>query len=288
MRKSPKVSIIVPCYNQAEYLPETLNSVLAQTYSNWECVIVNDGSPDNTDTIAKEYLKKDNRIKYVYQENKGLATARNTGIANSTGEYILPLDADDLIAPTYIEKAIDRFSQFPETKLVYCKGHTFGSSNHPMVLADYDYDTFIWGNCIFCSALYRRSDYDKTPGYNANMVYGLEDWDFWLYLLKKDDVVYRIDEVLFYYRVKETSMVKELVSHHLEDNLIQLCKNHPDIYKPYNNRLVLYHSYLEEIERLKKEINKIQSSRAYRLGKTIAKPFFYIKKERIEASKLLI
>ena len=173
---TPVISIIVPCYNQAEYLPETLNSVLAQTYSNWECVIVNDGSPDNTDTIAKGYLKKDNRIKYVYQENKGLATARNTGICNSIGEYILPLDADDLIAPTYIEKAIDRFSQFPETKLVYCKGHTFGSSNHPMVLADYDYDTFIWGNCIFCSALYRRSDYDKTPGYNANMVYGLEDW----------------------------------------------------------------------------------------------------------------
>lgn len=274
---TPVISIIVPCYNQAEYLPETLNSVLAQTYSNWECVIVNDGSPDNTDTIAKEYLKKDNRIKYIYQENKGLATARNTGICNSIGEYILPLDADDLIAPTYIEKAIDRFSQFPETKLVYCKGHTFGSSNHPMVLADYDYDTFIWGNCIFCSALYRRSDYDKTPGYNANMVYGLEDWDFWLYLLKKDDVVYRIDEVLFYYRVKEVSMVKELVSHHLEDNLIQLCKNHPDIYKPYNNRLVLYHSYLEEIERLKKEINKIQSSRVYRLGSALKRPFSCIK-----------
>lgn len=274
----PLVSIIVPCYKQAEYLPETLDSVLSQTYPNWECVIVNDGSPDNTEEIANLYLEKDNRIKYVSQENKGLATARNAGIANSQGEYILPLDADDLIAPTYIEKAIERFTQHPETKLVYCKGHTFGNSNSPMNYVDYNYDTFIWGNCIFCSAVYKRSDYNQTNGYNPNMVHGLEDWDFWLSLLKKDDVVYRIDEVLFYYRVKETSMVKELVSHHLENNLIQLCRNHPDIYEPYKDKIVLYHSYLEEIERLNKDINKIQSSRAYRLGKFMSKPFSWLNK----------
>jgi glycosyltransferase involved in cell wall biosynthesis len=272
------VSIIVPCYKQAEFLPETLDSVLKQTYPNWECIIVNDGSPDNTEEIANIYLEKDSRFKYVNQENKGLATARNVGIINSNGEYLLPLDADDLIAPTYIEKAINHFTNFPETKLVYCKGETFGKTNGPMQFVDYNYDDFIWGNCIFCSALYRRSDYDKTDGYNANMVHGLEDWDFWLSLLKKDDIVYRIEEVLFYYRVKETSMVKELVSHHLEDNLIQLCRNHPDIYEPYNDRLVLYHSYIEEIESLKENINKIQSSRAYRLGKFLTKPFSLFKK----------
>ncbi len=272
------VSIIVPCYKQAEFLPETLDSVLKQTYPNWECIIVNDGSPDNTEEIANIYLEKDSRFKYVNQENKGLATARNVGIINSNGEYLLPLDADDLIDPTYIEKAINHFTNFPETKLVYCKGETFGKTNGPMQFVDYNYDDFIWGNCIFCSALYRRSDYDKTDGYNANMVHGLEDWDFWLSLLKKDDIVYRIEEVLFYYRVKETSMVKELVSHHLEDNLIQLCRNHPDIYEPYNDRLVLYHSYIEEIESLKENINKIQSSRAYRLGKFLTKPFSLFKK----------
>ncbi len=274
----PLVSIIVPCFKQAEYLSEALDSVLSQTYPNWECVIVNDGSPDNTEEIANLYLEKDNRIKYVSQENKGLATARNAGIANSQGEYILPLDADDLIAPTYIEKAIERFTQHPETKLVYCKGHTFGNSNSPMNYVDYNYDTFIWGNCIFCSAVYKRSDYNQTNGYNPNMVHGLEDWDFWLSLLKKDDVVYRIDEVLFYYRVKETSMVRELVSHHLEENLIQLCRNHPDIYEPYKDRLVLYHSFQEEVERLNKEINKMQSSKAYCLGKSISRFFSWLTK----------
>ena len=273
------ISIIVPCYNQAKYLPETLDSVLAQTYQNWECVIVNDGSPDNTDEVAKKYLEKDQRIKYVFQENKGLATARNVGISNTTGEYILPLDADDIIAPTYIEKAIARFIENPETKLVYCKGQTFGKSNNLMNLVDYDYNTFIWGNCIFCSAVYKRSDYNKTNGYNPNMVHGLEDWDFWLSLLKENDVVFRIDEVLFYYRVKDTSMVKELVSNHLEENLIQLCRNHPYIYEPYYDRLVLYHSYMEEINQLKQEISKIQSSRAYHLGKSLLRPLKWIKNQ---------
>lgn len=278
-KNTPKVSVIVPCYKQAEYLPETLDSVLAQTYPAWECIIVNDGSPDNTDAIAKAYLEKDIRFKYCYQENQGLASARNNGIVNSTGEYILPLDADDMIAPTYIEKAIVRFKQYPETKLVYCKGHTFGESNHPMDLVDYNYDTFIWGNCIFCSAVYKRSDYDQTNGYNPNMAHGLEDWDFWLSLLKKEDHIFRIDEILFYYRVKENSMVKDLVSHHLEENLIQLCRNHPDIYKPYYDRLVLYHSYTEETERLKKEISNIQNSNAYHLGKLLLKPLKLFKRK---------
>lgn len=278
-KNTPKVSVIVPCYKQAEYLPETLDSVLAQTYPAWECIIVNDGSPDNTDAIAKAYLEKDIRFKYCYQENQGLASARNNGIVNSTGEYILPLDADDMIAPTYIEKAIVRFKQYPETKLVYCKGHTFGESNHPMDLVDYNYDTFIWGNCIFCSAVYKRNDYDQTNGYNPNMAHGLEDWDFWLSLLKKEDHIFRIDEILFYYRVKEISMVKDLVSHHLEENLIQLCRNHPDIYKPYYDRLVLYHSYTEETERLKKEISNIQNSNAYHLGKLLLKPLKLFKRK---------
>lgn len=278
-KNTPKVSVIVPCYKQAEYLPETLDSVLAQTYPAWECIIVNDGSPDNTDAIAKAYLEKDIRFKYCHQENQGLASARNNGIVNSTGEYILPLDADDMIAPTYIEKAIVRFKQYPETKMVYCKGHTFGESNHPMDLVDYNYDTFIWGNCIFCSAVYKRSDYDQTNGYNPNMAHGLEDWDFWLSLLKKEDHIFRIDEILFYYRVKENSMVKDLVSHHLEENLIQLCRNHPDIYKPYYDRLVLYHSYTEETERLKKEISNIQNSNAYHLGKLLLKPLKLFKRK---------
>ncbi len=278
------VSVIVPCYKQAEYLGETLDSVLKQTYSNWECVIVNDGSPDNTEEVAKLYCKKDSRYRYVSQHNKGLSSARNTGINNSKGKYILPLDADDIIDSTYIEKAVSHFIQFPDTKLVYCKADRFGKDNRDWELPSYEYECFIWDNCIFCSAMYRRCDYDKTNGYNENMVHGLEDWDLWLSLLKPEDNVYRIDEVLFHYRVKEVSMLTKLAKHE-ESSMIQLYKNHREIYEPYLREYcerIIYNKRekeeLMELRSLRIRYEKISTSFAYRLGKTILKPISCIKK----------
>lgn len=278
------VSIIVPCYKQAEYLAETLESVLAQTYQNWECVVVNDGSPDNTDEIANRYVAKDNRFKYVWQENGGPSRARNAGIANSTGDYVLPLDADDLISPGYVEKAVDSLSRFPEIKLVYSKVDMFGSENGLLKLEEYDYEKFIWKNCIVCTAMFRRADYDQTNGYNENMVHGDEDWDFWLSLLKKDDDVYRIDEVLFHYRIKDKSRTTDLKQGHLDETWIQLCKNHPEVYAPYYNQIIIFHNKMEEglkiVEEnlfLKNELDRVHSSHAYRIGKFILKPFSWLR-----------
>ena len=273
----PLVSIIIPCYNQAEYLSETLDSVLAQSYPNWEGVIVNDGSTDKTDEVAGCYCKKDPRFKYVKQENKGLSSARNTGIARSSGEYILPLDSDDIIAPTYLEKIVSYFLSSPEAKLVYCKAKKFGKVNCYWNLPQYDYNSFIWNNCIFCTAMFRRVDYDMTKGYNENMKNGYEDWDFWLTLLKKEDIVYRVDEVLFYYRVKEKSMVTESSSRYLNENLLLVCRHHPDIYEPYKDRIVMYYQQLEKIPELQSELESVYSSHAYRLGKFLLKPLSWIK-----------
>lgn len=270
-----KVSIIVPCYNQANYLPETLDSVLAQTYTDWECVIVNDGSPDNTDEIARRYLEQDSRFKYIEQSNKGPAAARNNGIENSFGEFILPLDSDDLIAPTYLEKAVEVFNRNIDTKLVYCKADKFGLVNEPWVLDDYNYNTFIWKNCIFCTAMYKRSDYLRTGGYNVNMTHGLEDWDFFLSLLGKDDIVHRIDEVLFHYRTKRVSRDKEWLETTFDETLIQLCDNHPDVYDSFKNRIVLYHHKLQWLQGLK---GSIENSYSYRLGRLLLKPFFWLKR----------
>ena len=89
-----KVSIIIPCYNQAEFLEETLGSVLKQTHTNWECLIVNDGSTDVTEKIAQQFISKDQRFKYFFKENGGLSSARNYGLDQSTGNYIQFLDSD--------------------------------------------------------------------------------------------------------------------------------------------------------------------------------------------------
>ncbi len=103
----PLVSIIVPCYKQAQYLPDALQSVLTQTHTNWECIIVNDGSTDNTESVATEWVTKDNRFKYIKQENTGLSSARNTGLRVAMGEYIQLLDADDILEKNKLADQLD-------------------------------------------------------------------------------------------------------------------------------------------------------------------------------------
>ena len=110
MENNKIISVVIPCYNQAEFLPETLDSLIAQDYRDWEGIIVNDGSLDNTEEVALTYLKKDRRLKYIKKENGGLSSARNCGIEHASGEFILPLDSDDIIKPEYLSKAIEAFS----------------------------------------------------------------------------------------------------------------------------------------------------------------------------------
>ncbi|RCW30040.1 glycosyltransferase [Marinilabilia salmonicolor] len=108
---NPLVSIIVPCYNQANFLGETLESVLNQEYFYWECIIVNDGSTDDTENVAKSFLEKDKRFKYIKKENGGLSSARNIGIINCTGQYIQFLDSDDLLSSMKIKTQIETFQK---------------------------------------------------------------------------------------------------------------------------------------------------------------------------------
>ena len=285
-----KVSIIVPCYCQAEYLPETLDSVMAQSYENWECVIVNDGSPDNTEDVAQAYCQRDNRFKYVYQSNQGLAVARNTGVAHSNGTFILPLDSDDWIDATYVEKAVKCFEREPGLKLVYCKAALFGAETGLWDLPEYHYHKLLWKNCIFCTAMYRKVDYEKTRGYNPNMRYGFEDWDFWLSLLSETDRVCCLDEPLFHYRVKESSMLKDLKDSRLEATYIQIYNNHKALYEPfmtdYQERIIYVRELLLEKKNLERElsnardeIDRLHATRAYNLGKSLLKPFSIFKRK---------
>ncbi len=113
------VSIIIPAFNYAHFLPETLDSVRNQSLGSWECIIVDDGSTDATEEIAAQYLAADHRFKYIYQENKGLAAARNTGITRAQGTYIQLLDADDLLEANKLLVQSDFLNEHPEVDIVY-------------------------------------------------------------------------------------------------------------------------------------------------------------------------
>ncbi len=267
------VSIIVPCFNQAIYLPETLDSVLAQTYPDWECIIVNDGSLDNTEIVALGYCQKDSRFKYVVQPNQGLASSRNNGIKVSHGTYILPLDADDIIKPTYVGKCVSVLDNDELCKLVYSKAEKFGVENGLWDLPKYKYEDFIWENCIFASSMYRRKDYDKTIGYNPNMKYGLEDWDFWLSLLSKEDKVVQIPECLFRYRTHKLSM-RVALKNNISQMFVQIYQNHPGRYENYVPNLVVYYNNSLWLE---KELWRVRSSFSYRLGHSLLEPIRFIR-----------
>ena len=204
-KQKPLVSVITPCYNAGQFIAETLDSVIAQTYTNWECIVVNDGSVDNSEKVVLDYSKRDSRIKYLSQENQGPSVARNNGISISMGEYILPLDADDLIDSTYMEKAMKHFELYPKTKLVYSRADKFGQESGEWKLPKYSYDMLIRSNCIFATAFFKRKDFDAVVGYNPDMKTGLEDYELWLELLRPNDIVYQIDEILFHYRIRNVS-----------------------------------------------------------------------------------
>ena len=118
---NPKISIVIPIYNTAKYLPKCLDSILNQTYKNLEIILIDDGSTDNSGKIADDYAKKDPRIKVIHQKNAGQSTARNAGIKKATGEYISFIDADDEIRPDFIEKLLHAYNK--DTAITVCGIH---------------------------------------------------------------------------------------------------------------------------------------------------------------------
>ncbi len=248
------VSIIVPCYNQAQYLDECLESVLNQTYSNWECIIVNDGSTDKTGALAENWCIKDKRFQYFEKENGGVASARNYGVSKSNGEFILPLDADDYIGENYIEICEHEMNTNSKLKLVYGDPFKFGEVNEKWNLPEYSFENLLQFNMIFCTAMYRRSDFDRIGGYDENMKHSAEDWDFWICLLKDGGDVLKTTKCLFYYRIKEESRNSNLSHDNVKVNTSSnyIFNKHRDCYGSENS-IELYIKYLD----LKSKLNNL-------------------------------
>lgn len=191
------VSIIIPCYNQARFLPEALESILQQTYPDWECIIVNDGSSDDTEQVAQEWVSKDARFRYVKKQNGGLSSARNAGLQVATGEYIQILDADDLLEADklrsqmiYLRDGSDKvdilvsgyryFKDVAEKRGLYI----FGPANTLPEVALQSSDRndlvklFARTNPMVVSApLYHRGVFEKVGRFDEDLS-ALEDWDF--------------------------------------------------------------------------------------------------------------
>lgn len=263
--KNPLVSVIVPCYNHGMFIGETLQSVQEQTFNNWECIIVDNGSTDNTKEIVENFIRTDRRFRYMYLSQQGVSKARNSGIKNSSGKFILPLDADDKIRSGYFSSAVNVLENNESVKIVYCNAELFGALNQKWNLPEFTMQNMIVENCIFCSAFYRRADYDKTKGYNEEMLVGFEDWDFWLELLKDGGDVYKLPETLFYYRIRKESRNNRLDIEQQKLLRRQIYHNHKDLIEkhlPVSD--ILFNWY-----RSKEALKRIEESKEYLLGKQV-------------------
>lgn len=259
------VSIIIPCYNQANFLDETLQSVINQAFKNWECLIINDGSTDNTEDIAKKWTQKDTRFKYLSKENGGLSNARNFGINHSNGEYILPLDADDKISDDYLKLAIDIFQKNEVIGIVYGRVKNFGTKENEWILPQYSFEKLLLNNMIYCSAVYKKKLWVAAGGYDESFKTGWEDWEFWINGLSKTQAkVHKLDSICFYYRRKEESMLKGLNYDITEQKNIKS--------KVYLKHIAVYSQYFPTAidsfsinEQYKSKISKLKNNFLYKL-----------------------
>lgn len=203
------VSIITPCYNGAKYISETIESVLKQTYTDWEMIIVDDGSKDNSAELVSEYLKKDARIILLKQVNGGSAKARNNGILNAKGRYIALLDADDIWHPDFLEKQIALLKE-KNAVCVYCSYGRIDEHSKKIMRPTYAKKVITLKemrvmNQIGClSGLYDSSKYGKIY-LHEELKSIRDDYAYWYEVVELEGKAYGNSEILAEYRVLSNS-----------------------------------------------------------------------------------
>lgn len=267
------ISVIVPCYNQAQYLDECLQSVLDQTYQDWECIIVNDGSQDNTEEVAKRWVKKDARFSYLYQNNKGVSSARNTGMKYAKGEWLQLLDGDDLLAINKLSLSAQYFNS--DFNFIYCDFSLLTEGKITEAFCDLNRYQLTMDNLIkywddglnipIHSPLFRK-DLKGTLIFNEN--YDLqEDWLFWIELFKSEKVASRfIEEKLIIYRSHPESNSKDFIK--MTNNIDQVYLFAYDKIMNSDQKTIFFikvlHKFthhLRKVEKLTENLQKVNNSK---------------------------
>jgi len=236
IERKPLVSVIIPCYKYGCYLPEAVSSVLNQTCRDFEIIIVNDGSPDDTKEVAKKLIAENpqHQIRLINQANSGQpAIARNRGIAEAKAEYILPLDADDKLAPQAIESYLRAVEDYPNQPIVVFGWlQRFGVEKNLWKTQSFSPNQLLHRTLLPYCSMYHRSVWESQGGYATN-VPGYEDWDFWIGAAERGAKFVNVPfATTFYRRTAESSLVDSSRQKH-EWLVAGIISNHPDIYEDY-------------------------------------------------------
>lgn len=247
MNNEPLVSIIVPCYKVEQYLPNCIESILYQTYTNWELILVDDGSPDNCGNICDDYAVKDNRIKVVHKQNGGLSSARNAGMKIMTGDYVTFLDSDDFLHKDalhiLVKHAKKHDAQIVQCNFVRGSETVFPDWSNQEKVDVYDNHTVFTkfaAKIIVCGKLYKRELLDGIT--MPEGIINEDDWTTWKIYYKAKTIVVT-NRPLYYYTVNPNS-------------IMSIAKRKPDTtyYGAYDERISFFHEKkekdLEDVSRL--------------------------------------
>ncbi len=263
--KLPTVSIIIPCYNLAHMIGETADSVVSQSFQDWECIIVNDGSTDNTRETAMDITARHGeRFRLVETVNRGLANARNLGISNARGKYILPLDADDMIKPEMLETTVGFLEANPDFGIVSTYIQHFGLRDDVWATGPFSIEIEKTNNVLPYCSLYRREVYDSVGGYNSTTMRSeYEDWDFWLGAMEKGWQGQILENPLFCYRKRGEGLLKG-ANERRNELMAQLVMNHPSIYS-LDQRIEAYNLLRSVYTFTKNDFTELKKQQKFRI-----------------------
>jgi glycosyltransferase involved in cell wall biosynthesis len=293
MKNNLLISVIIPCYNQAEYLTVAVKSIINQTYNYWECIIIDDGSTDNTCQVAKELCNND-KIKYYYKTNGGLSSARNEGMRKANGEFIQFLDADDFLEKNKLHSSLNTIDKYPLCNLIICNFVRCDTNdtiriapycdlsaidfNFENVLLNWDKTFTIPIHCaLFKSRLFEQYQFKEDIG-------AKEDWLMWLSIFSASPQVAFINLPLAVYREHNRSMStnKPLMyentakAYNYVINIIDEKYKRPFFNKVntfWKNEAIFLQTHITNYQAYEK---KMYQSFEYKLGKLLLSPFRYL------------
>jgi glycosyltransferase involved in cell wall biosynthesis len=284
------ISIIVTCYNQEYSIQTTLKSVLSQTYANWECIIIDDGSTDDSAKVIKQFIKEDERFSYIYQDNTGVSKARNTGFTLAKGDYINFLDGDDTFLPEKLEKQLQVFKKYPEIFICICDHQYF--DEHKNTYAYYKFEPikerpleqliYGWHNGVAFpphAPLYKRSlwSLNEIP-FPEDYTYRCEDWVFNVLVALKEKPYYWLEDILCNYHMATGNFTSD--TKNLSKASIRAAYYlNPLI--PKNYQIDFIDKTMDNAFKLildSEKINILKSSGNWRVANAITKPLFNILK----------
>ncbi|MBR1908540.1 glycosyltransferase family 2 protein [bacterium] len=246
-----KVSIIITCYNKAKFIKECLDSALNQTYPDIEIVVYNDASKDDSAKIIQKYADENDNIIFINAlKNRGVSYARNKAVEICTGEYIFPLDGDDYIDLTYIEKAVMEFERDNSLNVVSANSYSVrdnGIFEHKSIMTE----SYAYHGSFAVSALMRKSDFYRAGGYKEYMTENAEDAEFWLSCIELGFKFKIIDEYLLYVRRtsdnKDRRNLSRKFNHKKSDKCkLMMMKNHMELFRQ-DNQIVL--DYIDVVQK---------------------------------------